>query len=157
MAVSVLAALTIASCGSEHKQPTTSTTTTTPATAPASTSRAHTTSTTAPKSGASHTAAPAATSSSPAASAPSSPSGQVATGRSYTGRGNRAIGTITLRSPVTLTWSTTKPKIQVFTSLGFVLVNSHKTTGSIKLSKGTYRGVRVASPGTWTVLLRPLG
>ena len=65
----------------------------------------------------------------------------------YAGHGNKAIGTIALKSPVRLTWSAAKPKIQVFTSTGFVLVNSRKSSGSVLISKGTYRGVRVASGG----------
>ena len=96
------------------------------------------------------------TSTSASAAPPSPRSPAVAPGRRYAGYGNRAIGTIALKSPVALSWKAAKPKIQVFTTTGFVLVNSTKPSGSVHLSKGTYRGVRVASAGAWSLLVAPL-
>ena len=75
--------------------------------------------------------------------------------RHYAGNGDKPIGTIVVKSPVVLTWTAAKPKMQIFTSKGFVLVNSTASSGSVHLSKGTYRGVRVASGGTWAIVLRP--
>jgi hypothetical protein len=75
----------------------------------------------------------------------------------YAGNGDKAIGAMVIKTPVTLTWSAAKPKIQVFTRSGFVLVNSTKSSGSVRISQGTYRGVRVASRGSWTITLRPVG
>jgi len=53
-----------------------------------------------------------------------------------------------------LVWSADHPRIQIFTSKGFMLVNSSSPTGTVRLSRGTYRGVRVSSPARWSVELR---
>jgi hypothetical protein len=51
-------------------------------------------------------------------------------------------------------WQAGRPPIQIFAANGFILVNSQASNGSIHLSRGTYRGVRVATHGSWTVELR---
>ncbi len=148
-----------ASCGGQSK----TTAATSSATAPASTPTATSSNgarpgTPAGTSSARHTphASPPATSTSPSAPRPAPPSPAVEPGRRYAGHGNRAIGTLALKSAVRLTWNAAKPKIQLFTSAGFMLVNSTKPTGSVNLTKGTYRGVRVASTGAWSLLVAPL-
>ena len=62
--------------------------------------------------------------------------------RHYAGNGDKPIGTIVVKSPVVLTWTAAKPKMQIFTSKGFVLVNSTTSSGSVHLSKGTSAGTR---------------
>jgi hypothetical protein len=81
--------------------------------------------------------------------------------RRFTGDGNARLGTIAVRSPSLLVWSarqpaTRQPAIQIFTSNGFLLVNSKAPNGFIRLAGGTYRGVRVASPASWSIELRSL-
>jgi hypothetical protein len=51
-------------------------------------------------------------------------------------------------------WKARRPGIQIFTSNGFMLVNSRSLTGAVRLSRGTYRGVRVSSAAHWSVELR---
>lgn len=76
--------------------------------------------------------------------------------RRFTGDGNARLGTIVVRSPSLLVWSARQPAIQIFTSNGFMLVNSKAPNGFIRLAGGTYRGVRVASPASWSIELRSL-
>jgi hypothetical protein len=89
-------------------------------------------------------------SSSPAAAPP--PSGRLL--RRFTGTGNGRLGTIVVGAPSTLVWRAGHPGIQIFTSSGFMLVNSQAPTGFIHLAHGTYRGARVASGGGWVIELR---
>jgi hypothetical protein len=56
--------------------------------------------------------------------------------------------------PTTLVWRVDHPPIQIFTSSGFMLVNSQAASGTIRVSRGTYHGVRVASGEGWTIELR---
>ena len=77
--------------------------------------------------------------------------------REYSGAGNARLGTIVVHSPSVLVWSTQRVPIQVFTSTGFILLNSSSSTGSTRLSGGTYRGVRVASRARWSLQLRTGG
>jgi hypothetical protein len=74
--------------------------------------------------------------------------------RRFTGSGNGRLGTIVVGAPSTLEWHAGHPGIQIFTSSGFVLVNSQAPTGFIRLAHGTYRGVRVASGAGWVIELR---
>jgi hypothetical protein len=102
---------------------------------------------------------PSSTTPSSSASAPSStkvssaaPSGSLL--RRYTGNGNRQLGTVVLSSPSTLAWKAQHPPIQIFTAKGFIIVNSTAPSGVTRLSRGTYRGLRVASHAGWSVELR---
>jgi hypothetical protein len=74
--------------------------------------------------------------------------------RRYAGHGNARLGTIVVRSPGVLLWSARHRGIQIFTSNGFILVKSGAPSGAIRLSAGTYRGVRVASTAGWSIELR---
>jgi hypothetical protein len=74
--------------------------------------------------------------------------------RRFRGHGQQPVGTIVLGSPAVLAWSSSSPSMQIFTSKGFLLVNSKTRGGTVGLSKGKYKGVRVASPGSWTIVLR---
>ncbi len=74
--------------------------------------------------------------------------------RSYSGAGNTRLGTIVVRSPSVLVWSAHHPPIQIFTSRGFMLVDSEEPNGVIQLSRGTYRTVHVASRADWSIELR---
>jgi hypothetical protein len=92
-------------------------------------------------------------SSTPSATTPAAPAG-VRVLRRFSGHGNTALGTIPLHSPAVLAWSAGQPPMQIFTSRGFLLVNSKGSSGTVRLARGTYRGVRVASRGSWVVELR---
>ncbi len=74
--------------------------------------------------------------------------------RRFAGFGNTRLGTIVARRESVLVWNAQHPPIQIFTSSGFVLVNSMSPNGSIQLSGGSYQGVRVASHAGWSIELR---
>jgi hypothetical protein len=76
--------------------------------------------------------------------------------RRFTGSGNTRLGTIVVRSAQVLQWRTARAPIQIFAANGFMLVNSSAPSGSIHLSRGTYRSVRVAAHASWSVELRTL-
>jgi hypothetical protein len=74
--------------------------------------------------------------------------------RQFAGEGNGRLGTIVVRAQTRLVWNTQHPGVQIFTSNEFMLVNSRSTSGAVRLSRGTYRGVRVSAAGRWSVELR---
>jgi hypothetical protein len=74
----------------------------------------------------------------------------------FTGSGNARLGTIVVSAPEVLVWQARHPTIQIFAANGFILVSSGAASGSIHLSRGTYRGLRVATRAGWSIeLLRP--
>lgn len=73
--------------------------------------------------------------------------------QSFFGDGDKAIGTLTASTAVVLEWSTTKAPIQIFNGHGFVLVNSSSGTGEVRLARGKYTDMHVASKGRWTITL----
>ncbi len=72
----------------------------------------------------------------------------------FVGSGHTRLGTIVVRSPQVLQWRAARAPIQIFAANGFMLVNSSAPSGSIRLSRGTYRSVRVATHASWSVELR---
>jgi hypothetical protein len=74
--------------------------------------------------------------------------------RRFAGSGNTRLGTIVVRSSQVLEWRVAQAPIQIFAANGFMLVNSSSPSGSIHLSRGTYRSVRVATRASWSVELR---
>lgn len=85
------------------------------------------------------------------AAAPS-PSGHLL--RRFTGYGNGRLGTLVVHARSRLLWNAQHAGIQIFTSNGFQLVDTRSLTGAIRLSRGTYRAVRVSSAAGWSVELR---
>ncbi len=77
-----------------------------------------------------------------------------ATIRTINGTSNTTIGTLAERTSVFLAWNASEGPIQIITSQGNLLLSSHARNGSIRLAAGTYGGLRVASPGAWTLRLR---
>jgi hypothetical protein len=74
--------------------------------------------------------------------------------RGFSGVGDTRLGTIAVSSPEVLVWTARRGGIQIFTSSGFILVTSHAADGSVRLSRGAYRGARVATHAGWTIELR---
>jgi hypothetical protein len=74
--------------------------------------------------------------------------------RSFSGVGDRRIGTLSERAAVVLEWRTAGRAIELFSVRGFVLVDSHAATGRVRLARGGYPALRVATRGPWTVELR---
>jgi hypothetical protein len=76
-----------------------------------------------------------------------------ATIRVISGTRNVKIGTLTEPTSVFLVWTASAAPIQIFTSQGNLLLSSHARSGRIRLAPGQYPGLRVASPGAWTLRL----
>lgn len=74
--------------------------------------------------------------------------------RRFTGSGNTRLGTIVVSSAQVLVWRAQRPPVQIFAANRFILVSSHASTGSVRLSRGTYPGLRIASRAGWTIELR---
>jgi hypothetical protein len=74
--------------------------------------------------------------------------------RSFSGAGGREIGSLSEKTPIVLQWSTSAPRFQLFTERGVILLDSHARTGRIRLAPGSYSRLHVASPASWTLLLR---
>ena len=74
--------------------------------------------------------------------------------RSFSGVGDRRVGALSERAAVVLQWRTAGRAIELFTGRGFVLVDSHAATGRVRLARGDYPALRVATRGPWTVQLR---
>jgi hypothetical protein len=70
------------------------------------------------------------------------------------GNGDRAIANLSEKTTVVLEWQTSTPPIQIFNKHGFVLVNSPSATGEVRLARGKYTGLRVATKGAWTLEIR---
>jgi hypothetical protein len=74
--------------------------------------------------------------------------------RSFSGVGDRRIGALSEGAAVVLEWRTAGRAIELFSVRGFVLVDSHAATGRVRLARGGYPALRVATRGPWTVELR---
>jgi hypothetical protein len=72
----------------------------------------------------------------------------------FAGYGNGRIGTIGTHASIWLVWRVQHAPIQIFASNGFILVKGDGRSGRVQLSRGTYRGVRVATRKRWSIELR---
>jgi hypothetical protein len=152
----LIAVTIVAGCGGSSNTGSTAGSTTAAA-AVTSTSGKSTTTTAAGASGTATSAPahPAATgASAPTSVQPGSPSPGGRLLRRFTGSGNGRLGTIVAPAGSRLLWSVHHAGVQIFTSNGFMLVNSHFPAGAVRLSRGTYRGVRVSTAGSWVIVLR---
>jgi hypothetical protein len=73
--------------------------------------------------------------------------------RTLRGTGSRALGSLRERRGVVLQWHAAGHPFQIYTTRGVVLVSSRDHAGSIGLTRGDYRSLRVATPGSWTIRL----
>ena len=76
-----------------------------------------------------------------------------ATIRTITGTHSATIGTLAEGRSIVMVWTASEGPIQIFTSQGNLLLSSHAHNGTIRLAEGQYHGVRVASPGAWSLRL----
>jgi hypothetical protein len=79
---------------------------------------------------------------------------EAAYNRTFSGSGNRRLGTLRLRRAAVLRWRTRGALFQVSERHGFLLVNTRARRGHVRIHRGTYRGVRVATRGRWTITIR---
>ncbi len=155
--LSVLIAVTIlAGCGSSSHTSSTAGTTTAAASvtsaAGGSSAKTATGASGTPASAAAHPSTSGA--SAPSSVQPASPSLGGHLLRRFAGSGNALLGTMVAPAGSRLLWSVHHSGVQIFTSNGFMLVNSHAPSGAVRLSRGTYRSVRVATTGPWSIELR---
>ena len=73
--------------------------------------------------------------------------------RTITGTHNATIGTLAEGRSIVMVWTASEGPIQIFTSQGNLLLSSRAHSGTIRLAEGQYHGVRVASPGAWSLRL----
>ncbi|MFL5864073.1 MAG: hypothetical protein ACJ780_25430 [Solirubrobacteraceae bacterium] len=101
-------------------------------------------------------AAPATATSHLRAAAPAAPAVPQGgrTIRTFAGSGNRRIGSVSERTTTVLEWRAPGQGIQIFTSRGALLVDSATGIGSVRLPRGAYADLRVASRGSWVIRLR---
>jgi hypothetical protein len=136
--VVVAAVVAIAGCGSSNQQPGPSTT--------SSTHRPSAVRPSAPSTALGHPAAEIQ----PAAAV-------IAAGplvRGFSGMRNQGIGSLSEKTSLVVAWKVTKPPIQIFTSHGSLLLSSDRRSGRIRLARGDYPGLHIATKGHWTVQLR---
>jgi hypothetical protein len=79
---------------------------------------------------------------------------QAAFKKTFSGSGNRNLGTLRLRRSAVLRWRTRGGLFQVSERHGFLLVNTRARRGHVRIHRGTYRGVRVATRSRWTITIR---
>ncbi len=85
-------------------------------------------------------------------SAPDIPAGPVL--KTFSGTGDAALGMLSETTAIVLQWSTASPAIQIFTAQGFRLVSSPMSSGRVRLTRGKYPGLRIATKGPWKIQLR---
>lgn len=73
---------------------------------------------------------------------------------SLSGNGDQPLPTLLEKTTVVLEYSTSKPPLQIFNLRGFLLVNSSSSTGTVRLTRGTYAGLHVSTKGHWTIKIR---
>jgi hypothetical protein len=74
--------------------------------------------------------------------------------RTFTGTTSTGIGSISEPRPLVIRWTAAKPPIQIYTSHGNLLLSSPRRGGVIKLGRGEYPKLRIATNGHWTIQLR---
>lgn len=74
--------------------------------------------------------------------------------KTFAGSGNGRIGSVSERTTTVLEWRAPGHGIQIFTSRGALLVDSTTGIGSVRLPRGEYADLRVASRGSWVIRLR---
>ena len=74
--------------------------------------------------------------------------------RMFSGARSQAIGSLSAKRSLVIRWNVAKPPIQIYTSRGNLLLSSDRRSGTIRLGRGEYRKLRIATNGHWTVQLR---
>jgi hypothetical protein len=74
--------------------------------------------------------------------------------RMFSGARSQAIGSLSAKRSLVIRWNVAKPPIQIYTSKGNLLLSSDQRNGAIRLGRGEYRKLRIATNGPWKVQLR---
>jgi hypothetical protein len=94
---------------------------------------------------------------SPGQAAAAAPQPVISTGpvvRMFTGAGSQAIGSLSEHRLLVIDWKVAKPPVQIYTAHGNLLLSSDRRSGAIRLARGEYRQLRIATNGHWTIQLR---
>jgi hypothetical protein len=73
--------------------------------------------------------------------------------RVFSGDGPARLGTVRVRHRATLRWRAPHG-LQLYDRHGFLILNSGAGHGRLTLRRGVYRGLRVATPGRWRIVIR---
>lgn len=92
----------------------------------------------------------ATTAAAPAATTPAS-----ATKR-WSGTGNRSLGTVKLTRDSVVRWTSSGARFSLTDRSGKLKISGRTKAGQSFAVRRTYRGVRVASRGRWTLQIAPL-
>lgn len=74
--------------------------------------------------------------------------------RTFSGTGDAGLGLLSEKTAIVLQWNTDSRAVQIFTAQGFRLVSSPAPSGRVRLTRGRYPGLRIATKGPWTIQLR---
>jgi hypothetical protein len=75
--------------------------------------------------------------------------------RTFSGNGNKRLGTLHIRRTTVLSWKTGGGPFQISDRRGFRILYTSASKGHITIRRGTYRGLRVTTQGKWSIVLRP--
>jgi hypothetical protein len=75
--------------------------------------------------------------------------------RTFSGTGNKRLGTLRLRRATVMSWKTGGGPFQISDRRGFRILYTSAARGHLTIRRGTYRGVRVSARGKWRIVLRP--
>jgi hypothetical protein len=74
--------------------------------------------------------------------------------KTFSGSGNRKLGTLRIRRSAVLRWKTRGGLFQVSERHGFLLLDTRARRGHVRIHRGVYRGVRVSTRSRWTISIR---
>jgi hypothetical protein len=75
--------------------------------------------------------------------------------RTFSGNGNKTLGTLHVRRTTVLSWKTGGGPFQISDRRGFRILYTRAAKGHLTIRRGTYRGLRVFAQGKWRIVLRP--
>lgn len=100
---------------------------------------------------------PGVTRASPSQAAAVAPQPVIASGplvTMFSGARSQEIGSLSEHRALVIRWKVAEPPFQIYTSHGNLLLSSDRRSGAIRLARGEYRRLRIATNGHWTIQLR---
>jgi hypothetical protein len=75
--------------------------------------------------------------------------------RTFSGTGNKRLGTLRLRRATVLSWKAGGGPFQISDRRGFRILYTRASKGHLTIRRGAYRGLRASAQGKWRIVLRP--
>jgi hypothetical protein len=75
--------------------------------------------------------------------------------RTFSGTGNKTLGTLHVRRTTVLSWKTGGGPFQISDRRGFRILYTRASKGHLTIRRGAYRGLRASAQGKWRIVLRP--